>query len=340
VGHDARGSITLKTQGSFAFGGTVVRGANGDTFHGDHGYVQYQIPRGARKYPLVMWHGGGQFSRTWETTPDGRDGYQNIFLRRRFSTYILDQPRRGRAGRTTKGTTIPDAAPSESSSWNTFRLGIWVPPEQPTFFPNVQFPKSPEAIDQYFRQITPNTGPEGRSQETWDLMSGAVADLFKTVGPGILLTHSNSGQYGWLTRVKSGNVKAIVSYEPATFVFPSDQPPPDVPTENAQVAAITAPIIVSPDKFRELTRIPIQLVYGDNMSLSVASPIFGVELWRIVWQRALQFAATVNSRGGQVSVLKLPDIGMYGNTHFPFSDLNNVQVANLLSQYLSQHNLD
>jgi hypothetical protein len=54
---------------------------DGQTIHGDHAYVQYQIPVGARKYPIVMWHGGGQFTKTWETTPDGRDGFQNIFLR-------------------------------------------------------------------------------------------------------------------------------------------------------------------------------------------------------------------------------------------------------------------
>jgi hypothetical protein len=54
----------------------------GQTFHGDHAYVFYQIPVKARKLPLVFWHGIGQFSKTWETTPDGREGYQNIFLRR------------------------------------------------------------------------------------------------------------------------------------------------------------------------------------------------------------------------------------------------------------------
>ena len=101
--------IVLETQGSFAFGGTVVTGADGNTFRGDHGYAQFQVPANARSYPLVMWHGGGQFSKTWETTPDGRDGFQNIFLRRGFATCIIDQPRRGRAGRSTAGATIPDA---------------------------------------------------------------------------------------------------------------------------------------------------------------------------------------------------------------------------------------
>ena len=47
---------------------------------------------GARKLPLVFWHGHGQSAKTWETTPDGREGFQNIFLRRRFSVYLIDQP--------------------------------------------------------------------------------------------------------------------------------------------------------------------------------------------------------------------------------------------------------
>src|SRR5213592_607501 len=104
--------LVIQEQGSFFVGGTVVTNPGtfdlktptpaGQTIHGDHSYVQYQIPVGARQYPLVMWHGGGQFSKSWETTPDGREGFQSIFLRRGFSTYIFDQPRHGRASRTTE----------------------------------------------------------------------------------------------------------------------------------------------------------------------------------------------------------------------------------------------
>jgi len=74
--------------------------------------------------PIVFLHGCCLSSKTWETTPDGRDGYQNIFLRRGFSTYILDQPRRGRAGRTTLGTTIPDGTPDEAFSFTIFDSGL------------------------------------------------------------------------------------------------------------------------------------------------------------------------------------------------------------------------
>jgi hypothetical protein len=91
-------TLLIQKQGSFAVGGTVLADTGtfdpykptpaGQTFHGDHAYVFFQIPVNARKYPLVMWHGIGQFSKTWETTPDGREGFQNIFLRKRFGVYL------------------------------------------------------------------------------------------------------------------------------------------------------------------------------------------------------------------------------------------------------------
>ena len=93
------GILRVEEQGSFDVGGTVLTDSLGRTFHGDHAYVFYQKPVDARRYPLVFAHGVGQFSKTWETTPDGREGFQNIFLRRGFATYLVDQPRRGNAGR-------------------------------------------------------------------------------------------------------------------------------------------------------------------------------------------------------------------------------------------------
>lgn len=83
--------LRIEEQGSFAVGGTVLTDSLGRTFHGDHAYVFYQKPVDARRYPLVFAHGVGQFSKTWETTPDGREGFQNIFLRRGFATYLVDR---------------------------------------------------------------------------------------------------------------------------------------------------------------------------------------------------------------------------------------------------------
>lgn len=335
AGEDGAVPIVLEAQGSFAFGGAVVTGADGNTFRGDHGYAQYQVPANARSYPLVMWHGGGQFSKTWETTPDGRDGFQNIFLRRGFATYIIDQPRRGRAGRTTSGTTIPDGTPDEANLFTIFRLGVWTPPEPPRFFPGVRFPQDRDSIDQYFRQVTPDTGtPGGGAAGVGDsaaVATDAVAALFEKTGPAVLITHSASGILGWQTALKSGNVRAIVSYEPTVFLYPEGETPP--PPGFAPALPVPAA------EFDKLTEIPIQVVFGDNIA-SEAAGIFGVDLWVRSVPAAEAFVAAVNARGGQAELLHLPDAGLTGNTHFPFSDLNNVEVADLLSRYLAEHGLD
>ena len=133
--------LMVDEQGSFAIGGTVLVDSLGHTYHGDHAYVFYQKPVGARKYPLVFAHGVGQFSKTWETTPDGREGFQNIFLRCGFSVYLVDQPRRGNAGRGTESVTISPAfdeevcRESQSSAQPLPQL-----PSQPCVRPDIRNP--------------------------------------------------------------------------------------------------------------------------------------------------------------------------------------------------------
>jgi hypothetical protein len=325
----------IQAQGSFMVGGTVItnpgtydatnRSPSGQTLHGDHAYVFYQVPARARRLPLVLWHGIGQFSKTWETTPDGREGFQNIFLRRRFPIYVIDQPRRGHAGRSTLPATITPT-PDEQDWFGTFRLGIW-----PDFFPGVQFSRDPEAINQYFRQITPDTGPLDPA-----LNSDTVTALFKKIGPGILVTHSHSGGMGWRVATKSSNVRAIVSYEPGSgFIFPEAEVPPPMPSAGGTLQAVSVPL----SEFRALTKIPIIIYYGDNIPAQpIANP--GQDGWRVRLAMARLWRDAVNSRGGDVTVVHLPDIGIRGNTHFPFSDLNNLQIADLLSQFLKKKALD
>jgi hypothetical protein len=196
-------------------------------------------------------------------------------------------------------------------------------------------------LDQYLFQQTPNTGPENIDAPTRELQASAVVNLFQKIGPGILLTHSNSGQYGWTTGIMAPDlVKTIVAYEPAAFAFPSNEVPADVPTQDALVASQTAPQLYSPEEFQNLTKMPIQLIYGDNIDFDTPSPIHGVELWRVIVQRAQQFVDAVNRHGGRAEMVFLPTKGLHGNTHFAFSDLNNIQVANLLSAYLRRNSLD
>ncbi len=233
TGYSQKKPLTIEDQGSFAIGGTVItnpgtfdhikRTPEGQTFHGDHAYVFYQIPVKARKYPLIFWHGVGQFSKTWETTPDGREGFQNIFLRRSFGVYLLDQPRRGNASRSTVEATITPT-PDEQGWFGTFRVGIW-----PNYFPGVQFSKDPEALNQYFRSMVPSMGPIDFKVNT-----DAVSALVTKIGNSILVTHSHAGGQGWLTAIKNPGVKAIVSYEPGSgFVFPDGEVPAPIESSAA-----------------------------------------------------------------------------------------------------------
>lgn len=327
--------LVIQEQGSFAVGGTVIKNPGnfdqynptpaGQTLSGDHAYVFYQIPVKARKYPLVMWHGIGQFSKTWETTPDGREGYQNIFLRRRFGVYLIDQPRRGDAGRSTvAGNILP--TPDEQQWFGTFRVGIW-----PDYFEGVQFARDSETLNQYFRQMTPNVGPIDIN-----VNSDAVSALFDKIGPGILVTHSHSGGMGWVTAIKNQNIKGIVSYEPGSgFVFPSGEVPAPIQMAGGSLTAAEVPMA----DFMKLTKIPIVIYYGDFIpEKPMNNP--GQDGWRARLEMARLWRDAVNRHGGDVTVVHLPEIGIKGNTHFPFSDLNNIEIADLMSEFLKEKGLD
>ncbi len=330
-----RKPLIIQEQGSFAVGGKVVTApgtfdpyhptSQGQTLHGDHAYVFYQVPVRARKFPLVFLHGNMQFSKTWETTPDGREGFQNLFLRRGYAVYLIDQPRRGDAGRSTVDANLT-VTPDEQAWFDTFRLGIW-----PDYFPGVQFSRDPGVLDQYFRQITPNTGafdPE--------VAADAVAALFDKTGPGILVTHSQGGGPGWLTVIKNSNVKAVISFEPGSnFIFPQGEVPAPMPSSAGPLEALGIP----EEQFLQLTRIPIILYYGDNIPEEPTEHP-GQDFWRVRLAMARLWRDAVNRHGGDVILVHLPEIGIYGNTHFPFSDLNNATIADLMQQFLKEKGLD
>lgn len=335
IKHDGATPILLQEQGSFAVGGTVVKspgtyelgkpGPAGQTLHGDHARVFYQVAVNARKLPLVMWHGYGQFSKTWESTPDGREGFQTIFLRRRFAVYVLDQPRRGGAGRSTVSSEIT-AEPDEQRWFNVFRLGVW-----PTLYPGVQFSNDPEALDQFFRQAVPDTGPLDNA-----VAVAAVSRLFDRIGPGVLVTHSYSGGLGWQAVMLNTAIRAVVSFEPGSgFVFPEGEVPPAMPSLTGPLAGVAVPMA----QFKALTRIPIVLYYGDNIPVEPsANP--GLDNWRVRLAMARLWVDAVNRHGGDATLVHLPDVGIRGNTHFPFSDLNNVDVADQMHAFLTRKQLD
>jgi hypothetical protein len=96
---------------------------------------------------------------------------------------------------------------------------------------------------------------------------------------------------------------------------------------------------VSLEDFCQLTKIPIVLYYGDNIPKQVSGNP-GQDAWRVRLAMAKLWVKAVNGKGGHARLVHLPDIGIRGNTHFPFSDLNNTVIADLLSMFLTESGLD
>lgn len=327
--------LVVQEQGSFAVGGTVVATPGtydnnaptpaGQSLHGDHLYAFYQVPQDAKALPIVMLHGAYQSARSWETTPDGREGFQTIFLRKGFPVYLVDQPRRGRAGNSTVATTI-EPTPYDQLFFDQFRIGRW-----PDYFDNVQFDRDPQALEQFLRSVTPNTGPYDAT-----VISASMSALFDRIGDGILFTHSQAGGPGWLTAIRNPHVKAIVAFEPGSgFIFPEGELPQAMPSAAGTLSAEAVPAAM----FEKLTRIPIVIYYGDNFPVEPTTER-GQDNWRVRLAMARLWVDAVNKKGGDARLVHLPEAGIRGNTHFPFSDLNNVEIADQVSAFLAEKKLD
>lgn len=296
----------------------------GQTLHGDHARVTYQIPVNARPIPLLFWHGWWEDSSCWDTTPDGREGFRTLFLRKRFSVYLLDQPRRGSAGKTTIPMMTP-ADPNEQWFFNQFRLGEW-----PNLYDGVQFSADPNALEQFFRGMVPDTGPIDT-----EVIVDAASKAIDQTGQTILVTHSHAGGFGWLTQIRNRNVRAVISLEPGSgFVFPQDEVPDPIPSSNGTLEGVP----VSREHFKELTKIPIIVYYGDNIPPE-PTDVAGRDNWRVRKEMARLWIDSINRHGGDATFLSLPDIGIHGNTHFAFSDLNNQEIADHMLAFLKEKKL-
>lgn len=336
--------IILQDQGSFTVGGNTVKHSgvfseknflspDGQIAYGDHAYVFYQIPEGAHQYPLVFQHGGAQTKRTWESTPDGRDGFQNIFLKKHYSTYLVDQPRMGEAGLAIK----PD---SGNNPWasnplyadQTLFLLSRIGNEQGVF-ENSQFPNDPASIEAFQRSWNPYSGELDN-----DLNADALAKLFNKIGEGILVTHSMGGTIGWRAPFYTENIKAIVAYEPggAPFIFPNS----DLPSESTTTfqPLVATAMGVPMEDFLKLTRMPIVIYYGDYITEKPSTAV-GTDKWRSEYEMAQKFVTTINKYGGDATIVHLPEIGITGNSHFLMAEKNNVQLANLMEQWLREKGL-
>ena len=152
-GHFSVGGTTTQRPGVYdnsKFVGWAEQEETGQSYRADHAFVDFQIPADSKPLPLVYVHGYGGSGVCWQMTPDGRDGFSTLMLRRGWSCYVVDLPGRGRAGRTSAMTTVKPVA-DEMFWFDIWRIGIW-----PNYNEGVQFPKDSASLSQFFREMTPD----------------------------------------------------------------------------------------------------------------------------------------------------------------------------------------
>ncbi len=265
-------------------------------------FAQYMIPSPQRSTaPLLLWHGGGLTGVCWETTPDGREGFQHYFLRRGWPVYVSDAVERGRSG--FSPPEIMGGDPlflTVDNPYERFRIG-----DGPGSFargsvlPGCTFPADRESYLQFTKQNVP------RWTTTDDATTAAYIAYLEKVGPSVVMVHSQGGFFGWtVAQARPHLFKALVLLEPAAMPVPK------------------------PEALRD---IPQLVVYGDNIASD--------SRWPTIRANGIKFADGIRAAGGNVDVVDLPERGIKGNSHMMMMDHNNDAVAGLVQDWLASKGL-
>ncbi len=206
--------LEIARQGYLFAGGKYVDGPDGKYMQGQ-AYVEYQIPqKKTRAYPIVMIHGGGQNGSNFTGTPDGREGWAQYFLRQGYAVYVVDQVGRGRSPlHASYGETAPRPTRwIEQRFTAPERSKLWPQAKQHTQWPGTGVAGDP-AFDQFYAEQMPSIVSFAKQQE---LNRDAGIALLDMIGPAIVMTHSQSGTFGWpIADARPNLVKAIVAVEPS-----------------------------------------------------------------------------------------------------------------------------
>lgn len=326
------GALVIKEQGMFSAGGTVITSdgtfdvsnyytsREGSTSHVDHANVFYQIPAEETGAPMVFLHGYGQSRMGWMTTPDGRPGWSDLFLRMGHSVFLIDQPRRGEAGQTSVAGTMT-TTPSDQTWYTQFRIGTYLNNEF-TRNEGSQFPEGEETLDQFLRQMTLDTGMDNAGGDqnidntvVAQAVAAAIDEVYERTGKdSILVTHSQGGMPGWETARYTDHIAGIVAIEPGMA------PQVDSGDYNALVEK----------------QIPVTFCYGDYIGQEFTDvPAAG--MWAMMSSSADAFTEAYTAAGGVSTIVRLPEEGITGNSHFMFQELNNDVIAEHVEAWIREN---
>jgi pimeloyl-ACP methyl ester carboxylesterase len=351
------GPLVLAKSSYFFVGGHIDDSVEGSPMVGQM-YVEYMIPQRQRHpFPVVMVHGGSQTGTNFTGTPDGREGWAQYLVRRGYAVYVVDQVARGRAA---YWSDVYGKLPPSRLGFTEQRF---VAPERTPMWPQAhlhnQFPGKGEPGDPDFDQFYASQFPSIPSfPQQQELNRNALAALLDKIGPAILLTHSQSGAFGWpVADARPNLVKAIVAVEPSG--------PPVHDTEN----------LGPPDWFKDAERLKISGL-GD-IPLTYDPPLKGgeelqfvraeapakpdlVRCWRqqeparklpnlsripvlIVTSEASYHAAYDDCTAAYLTQAGVPnrqihlaDLGIHGNGHMMMIEKNNQAIAAVLVDWLDK----
>jgi pimeloyl-ACP methyl ester carboxylesterase len=317
------GPLTIKAQGSFFVGGehrTISEPASGvvpaqtGEITVNQMYVQYQIPlRTGRHLPVVFVHGCCLSSKTWETTPDGRMGWSEYFVRKNRPVYLADQVSRARSGfdpsafnavhtgtlPTAKMPGILDA--THQFAWRVFRFG----PKFGQGFPDEQFPL--EAVEELYKQMIPDlnsTLPQNLNPTLTQMAALGV----KLKG-AVLVGHSESGFFPeQAALVDPKGIRGIVTIE------------------------MRCDTSLSATQLATLARIPTLIMFGDHLA-DVQAPFS----WMDALNACNTFIDQLKKAGGDAQMMYLPEMGIKGNSHMLMQDRNSDQLADLVLGWIDTH---
>ncbi|WP_326522986.1 hypothetical protein [Sphingomonas sp.] len=311
--------LKIARQGSFFIGGQDVQS---DTLGEikpfpqsghvtvDQVYVRYQIPVRARRAAMVLLHGCCLTGVSWETTPDGRAGWDEWFVRAGHPVYVMDQAWRGRSAidvtainAVRDGRRPPSALPvataaSRETAWRIFRFG----PAYGETYPGLQFPV--EAQEGLWQQMVPNFARDGDEPSP---TIAALQLLGERIGRAVIVSHSQSGIYPFEAALRGGaSVAGIVAIEPASC------PAPD-------------------RDLSSLRGIPVLVLFGDYVAQS--------DRWAPRREACARFVEAARADGVRVELVDLPAFGIRGNSHMMMQDRNSHDVAAVIDRWLRGHGL-
>jgi pimeloyl-ACP methyl ester carboxylesterase len=270
-------------------------------------YVQFaKLAEPRHRFPMLLWHGGSLSGVTFESTPDGRPGWQTVFLRAGFSVYVVDAFQGGRA----PWARFPQINPEEplfrtkAFLWETFRIGPSGSYARRETFAGSRFPAT--AFEQLAMQAVPRFGISPAAG-----VASFIAVLEK-IGPCVVLAHSASGPLAFeAARLRPELVKAVIAVEPSGGIA----------TDDASIDA--------------LRRIPHLIIWGDNVSNGASG-----ESWLRLYRSAKQYADTVRNAGGNLTWIDLPQEGIRGNSHMLMMDTNSDDIGARIVRWLRDRKLN